>query len=355
MSQLTRRNHFVPQAYLRRWADQKDRVWCCRLLVSHAGVPLWKRHSVRGIGYHEHLYTSVMAGEESDGIETWLEQEFETPGQRAIERVVSERQLTPADWKALIRYAAAQDVRTPARYVEHTRRWNTDVQQLLDGITPKALAEWEAADDTTRQKWREAKPTTDARSDFPFRVTVTRNADGPGGWLRAETVVGRQMWLASIRLVLTETIRVLTGHRWSIMRAPIGMSWLTSDDPVVRLNYNNEEDYNFGGGWGSPGSDILFPLSPRHMLYTQIGKQHRPRINVDPVRARLLRRIISEHAHRWLYADTPLDDSTLRSRVVNPEWYNQELEGLRNWHREQTEAELDISQSGVNPQGHGAD
>lgn len=343
MRQFTRRNHFVPQAYLRRWAGAQGKVWCYRLLVSDAGVLPWKLHSVRSIGFHEHLYTTVLAGRETDQFEAWIEREFETPGQRAIAKVVSERRLTPEDWKALIRYTAAQDVRTPARYIEDRRRWDPQMEQMIEETLRQSIAEWEAADDATRETLARDKPAGRAPFDFPFRVTITRNPAGEGGWIGAETIVGRQMWLAKIHLHLTTTIRVLHEHRWSIMRAPEGMKWLTTDDPVVRLNYTSDQDYNFGGGWGSTGSEFLFPLSPTHLLYTQIGRRHESRITPPFHLAQRLQRMIAKHAHRWIYSAAPVEGiDTLRPRKVDRVQYAQEMDEWKQWHRNQTAAELEL-------------
>ena len=43
--------------------------------------------------------------------------------------------------------------------------------------------------------------------------------------------------------------------------------------PVLRLNYYKPGQYDFRGGWGNPGSEVLMPLSPRHLLYVQVGKK----------------------------------------------------------------------------------
>jgi imidazolonepropionase-like amidohydrolase len=50
-----------------------------------------------------------------------------------------------------------------------------------------------------------------------------------------------------------------------------GFAWFTTDDPVLKLNFNSWDAYDFGGGWGSSGSEILVPLSPLHLTYDLIG------------------------------------------------------------------------------------
>jgi hypothetical protein len=65
-----RDNHYVSQAYLKRWASSQKRLWVYRVLVSHTKVPAWKQASVKGIAYHSHLYTRIAAGRETDDFES---------------------------------------------------------------------------------------------------------------------------------------------------------------------------------------------------------------------------------------------------------------------------------------------
>jgi Protein of unknown function (DUF4238) len=115
-------NHYIPRLYLKRWADENNKVNTYRILVPHQIRPLWKRQSIKGLAYHEHLYTRVMASGETDEIEKWLAREYEDPGAEVIDKVTSGSRLTKDDWECLIRFAAAQDVRTPARLLEILQR-----------------------------------------------------------------------------------------------------------------------------------------------------------------------------------------------------------------------------------------
>ena len=123
MSQVTRDNHFVPQAYLRRWADDAGCVYRYRLLVNSAKVPLWTKSPVRGLASKTDLYTLVEGDEELDEFERWFEQEFETPAQEAVGKAVGGQRLRRHDWERLIAYCLAQDFRTPRAYHEITSRF----------------------------------------------------------------------------------------------------------------------------------------------------------------------------------------------------------------------------------------
>lgn len=338
--QRTRDSHFVPQAYLRRWSDADQKVWCYRLLVSYPSVPPWKKHSIRGLAYQAHLYTTLRGTEETDDFERWIEREFETPGSEAIEKAVNDRRLTKADWAAMIRYAAAQDVRTPARYYENVARWKEELPQLLDDVLRESVEKWERADNDERQALEETSEVEPGMEEFPFKFSITPTPEIGGGIVKAETVPGRQMWVSGMRMLLSRTVNALLEHRWSIMRAPDGVSWLTSDDPVIKLNYTSESEYSFGGGWGSRGSDIIFPLSPTHVLFTQIGHRHASRFTPDTNLTGKIQRITAEHAHRWIYSFEQQDPR--RQRVVDREQFLAEGHARQRWHDDQMNAELDL-------------
>jgi hypothetical protein len=147
-----------------------------------------------------------------------------------------------------------------------------------------------------------------------------------------------------MRYLLTKSLEALYRHRWTILAPPEGETWFTSDDPVLKVNFNSLTDYGFGGGWGSVGTDLLLPLGPRHLLFTQIGKPVPPRgTRMDANKAMVVRRLVAEHAHRFIFA-TARDASVpkLRPRTVDSEALKRETNEWRRWHMEQTEAERSL-------------
>ena len=91
---------------------------------------------------------------------------------------------------------------------------------------------------------------------FPIRVTTEIQPGQEFGTIKAESVVGRALWLFSIKHLLTKTAEVLQQHRWTIMAPPKGaLNGLRAMIPLVRLNFHNHSKYyDFGGGWGSKGT-----------------------------------------------------------------------------------------------------
>jgi hypothetical protein len=332
------RNHYVPGLYLKRWGNNGERVCTYRLLVAHENAAQWQTRTIKGLAYHRHLYTRVLAAGETDEIERWLDEKFESPAEAAISKVVSDARMHRDDWSCLARFLAAQDVRTPARLMEMFKRWEKDVPALLQSTLEESVLELTEA---RRNGTTPAVTACTADAEyFPARVTKEIQPGAGTGVLKVETVLGRGLYLFALRRLLSETSRVLEQHRWTILRPPAGMKWMTSDDPVIKLNYYGDR-YDFKGGWGSKGTELLLPLSPDHLLYTKIGERPPERGSRLPTaKADEMQRMFVEHAHRFVFAMHPVPSvSVIRPRKVDADLLQNEADQWSRWHDEQVNAE----------------
>lgn len=338
MQQLRVRNHYVPELYLKQW-ENAGRVPTYRLLVPHDSFPLWERLPLKSIAFRRHLYTALIGQEETDEIERWLDREFESPAQEAIHRVINEQRLTPDHWRHLVRFAVAQDVRTPARLKEFLNRQNKTLKPLID----KTLAQTvNNLGQRLAENHKIQVNEIDMARELPLKITIEKPTSGR--WkVQAEATIGRGMWLWNIKRLLTSTLKRILRQRWTVLHAPAGVSWPTSDNPMIRLNYQDPCNYDFGGGWGVTNTDILLPLSPKHLLHTTIGKRSWMRGTVlEAGMAQLLRKIIIQHADRYIFSTDPWDVDTFQPRFVCTETYKQEENAWQNWHRDQCEAEAKL-------------
>lgn len=339
---IRRASHYVSRGYLRAWTSADGRLWTYRTLVSHGAVPVWRQSSPKGVAYHTHLYTRIVAGRETDDFEKWLDSEIETPAAQPLQKATSGGRLTPDDWSRLVQFAAAQDVRTPARYQEQLQRW----RKTLPGIMEESLREAMDELDAMRKRGERVPVVQENWSkDAPVRVEILKRKAGEhSSYVKAEVTPGRGFWLWQMKHLLEKTARVLHQHRWTILKSPEGVAWFTSDNPVLRLNFNSLSEYDFGGGWGSPGTDIMLPLSPKHLLYTRVGKRPPMRGEaLKPEHAALVRRFMAENAHRMIFAEgRDADVVRLRPRVVNAEQFRDERDQWAAWHSEQSAAEKEL-------------
>ena len=343
-----RDNHYTPCVYLRGFAGPGKRIFAYRTLVPRTEVPLWKPSSTRGVGYLSHLYTRIAAGQETDEIETWLKRDFEDPAAEPLRKAISGERLTTKDWTCLISFLAAQIVRTPAFFVKNVPRWQADAQPLLNSVVRESVQRLEAA----KKSGHPLQPPQGVYSEYlPVRVAAQIEPGKEGATLKAAVVVGRGYWLFAMRRLLAgSAAKALHENQWSILAPYEGLSWFTSDAPVILLNYHADGKYDFNGGWGSHGSEILLPLGPGHLLYTHIGYRPPQRGMVLPRnQTESIRRFIAEHAYRMIFAASPENSvSGWRPRTVNDELFHQEQGQWRTWHVDQTGAEkglMDTSRS----------
>jgi len=340
-SQLFRKaNHYVPQMYLKRWASSNKMVWTYRTLVSHTNHPEWKLQSLKGIAYHQHLYTRLTDGQESDDLERWFSQKVEGPAEEPLWKATTDARLTADDWRILVRFFAAQDVRTPARFLENVQRWHQSLPQFLEETSKKAV------DDCLQARERGELPRRRQSQDgegLPLRIAPENLADHGTG-LNVELLVGRALWLWSMKRAM-QLVPVLVQRHWTILAPPRGRTWFTSDNPALRLNYRSASDYSFGGGWDRKGTELVMPLGPHHLLYTQVGNRRPPRRGtmVSEEQARLFRRFLAENAHRLVFSrEVDGEVPGLRPRIVDPEVYEKERQLWSTWHQQQTKAERDM-------------
>ena len=234
MQQLRKDNHYVPKLYLKQWAHE-GQIPTYRLLVPNENVPLWKKQSLKGIAFHQHLYTYLAGQEETDEFERWLDTEFEGPAEEAIRLVIGEERLSPKHWRQLVRFAVALDLRTPASLREFIHRQHGTMTSLMDKTMTSSVLEIE---DAVRRNEPLQSSSEDNDALSLFKISVEPQPDG-SGHIKAETIIGRRLWIWQIRHLLTKTLGDLPAHRWTILHAPPGMSWPTSDNPLIRGGRGN--------------------------------------------------------------------------------------------------------------------
>jgi len=327
--------------YLKRFQSRPGWIHRYDLLVPNAQYPVWTEKPLDRVASANDLYTSVKDGQEDDAHEKWLNTEFETPAEGALQRAVSGSPMTKGDWHRLVRFIAAQDVRTPVRLLEELKRWKTDGPKMMEETLYELVEKMKSAQEGSIEPAQE-RPV---RSDFPVRVHIRPSeTNAEMAELRVETVAGRGVWLWGQRHLLSGVASHLHEHRWTILVAPDGITWPATDNPVVRLNFHKEGKYDFGGGWGSTGTEIFMPIDPTHLVYTQIGAKRMARGTVlSREHATRLRGLICEHAFRHIFSPRPDEGLVaLRPRRVDLERYRQEKAEWEKWSSEQFEAEAQL-------------
>jgi hypothetical protein len=310
---LRRDNHYVPHVYLKAWETSPNKLWVYRVLASHHNVPAWNLKSTKGISFLSHLYTRIAAGGESDEMERWFDSEFEAPASEVLKKAITDCRLQQSDWHVLIRFLTLQDVRTPAKLIDFIQQWETRYGGLFQRTIQQSADRIEAL---TRCESQEHDRDPPLAEYFPMRITTKIEPDQEYGFLDAKIIVGRALWLHQIKHLLCSTADALLEHRWSIMKAPDGIEWFTTDE-------------------------IFMPLGPKHLLYTQVGSRPPKRgsqFSLD--QASIIQRCIAQHSHRYIFASSRHEDVfKYKPRIVNAEIFKEEAAHWNSWHHGQSQAE----------------
>ncbi len=331
-------HHFIPQSYLRRWASEEGKIWTYRILVPDDRIPEWKAQSTRGIAYHQDLYTRRDGGIDTAALEDWLNEEIEAPSVGPLEKIVAQEELSADEWSRVARFLGAQDLRTPTSYLEMKARWEQELPDLMDSVLKSVVQDLEAG------KHREPSPKSydNPTGIFNVQIEEPESREDDVGHIRAEVTIGRALWLENVKWLLNGTARVLETHHWSVVEPFGDMEWFTSDHPVVRLNYYGPDNYDLRGGWGNPGGELLMPVSPRCLLYTQIGTQHARRFQFTREQTFFVQKVLAERAFRMVFARKKTRKVRwFRPRVVDRQRFLHEQYQRRNWNQEQGVAEAD--------------
>lgn len=329
MKDITHKNHYVPQFYLKNWSQDRKKIWVYSLLVPHAKVPYWQPKSIEYIAVWNDFYTRHNGEKEVDDFEKWFNKEFETPVEPVIQKLIDNKPITRQEEILLTHYVMAQDLRVPAR-----------VNFMLDIATKtvKSIMNSFSLDNVKKEDILNAK--LHAIDDLlPINVHVDREKQE----IEMSTFVGKSVYLSSLKFLLTSTIKKVENYRWHVVRAVDGVSFPTSDNPVILLNYYSKNNYDFNGGWGVKHVNIIMPLSPECLLFTEVGATTESSKFYTREWSDFFRKIIIEHAYRYVFAyEKQKGMLSVNPRRVSKEQFLEEKNSMNSWHEYNMKAEQEL-------------
>lgn len=334
-----RKNHFVPEFLLKRFSavDRNDFLWEYRLLVDDHRVPDWKLRAASRLARTSDLYTIAESRDESDHVERWLDQEFETPARGAVIAAIAGHRLEKKQWRQLVRLYAAQFVRTPAFYIRHSDRWAAEMQHALSEARDRVLLQLPTSRDIDSDSL-----VTNGVDGFPLRYTI-RRLEGARRSLHLEFVTGRKYWMWAMKHMLRPTgiVAQLEEYNWSILTPPKNMHWFLTDNPAVCVGSGSDGVQTLDSGWGTIGSTLMLPLGPKHLLYCHVGDEMQKRsATVHPLLATQLRRYLADAALRSFYTHArDLELAFYRPRKADREQCQREADQWVTFGQEHSRAE----------------
>lgn len=195
MSQnITRRNHYIPQFYLKNWSLDGKTIRTYSILVSNANVPYWTQQSIKNTAVWNDFYTRVVGNEELDDFEHWFDQEFERPAKPIFDKLINDKRLSKEEIRTLSHFVFAQYLRTPAAYLRLTKqnlKILPDVMNEVCGKLNKASAH-ELQRSISHQS-AASKSTEDVL--FPLKILLDREKS----IVEMKTIVGQGFYLHDLK------------------------------------------------------------------------------------------------------------------------------------------------------------
>lgn len=338
-NQITHRNHYVPQFYLKNWSLDGKQVYVYSILVSDARIPYWILRNIKSTAVWNDFYTRAEGEKETDDFEKWFDKEFETPVKKIFDNVLNNHELNKDESETLSRFVATQHLRTPAHLNLLLAQLRIAMPKVLDAVMlklPKQLKENPKMCYTRSQISEEEKL-------LPIKVSLN-SIDEDTSEVKVESIIGKGYYLYALKYLLTKTVSIMYKHNWHVIHAADNIFFPTSDDPVICMNYISEQEYDFNGGWGKKNGIIIMPISPTHLLITQIASGIScEQLDYSEHWSQFFRKIIIEHAHRYVYAIKPQKGMlAINPRVINADLYEAENDEMAGWHDEQMNAEAQL-------------
>ena len=208
MSQnITRRNHYIPQFYLKNWSLDGKTIQTYSILVSNANVPYWTQQSIKNTAVWNDFYTRVVGDEELDDFERWFDQEFERPAKPVFDKLINDEMLSKEEIKILSHFVFAQCFRTPAAYLRLTKQNLKIFPNVMNEVGEK-LNRASKHELQRRVSYQSAARKSAEDVLFPLKILLDREKS----IVEMKTVVGKGFYLHDLKHLLFAVSAVKRGR-----------------------------------------------------------------------------------------------------------------------------------------------
>jgi len=297
-----RLHHFLPQAYLRRFTDERGDLW-----VADRKQRRVRPQAPEVTAAERDMYTlEGAAGERDRRVESaFLANLVDGPGDQALRAIEEGERFSDEVAAKLAVFVAGLYVRTPS-FREHHRQMAEQLRGFLvgEGVEPATEPLPESHPEAQR-----LRASGGVRADeLLASVNEMRDERRPYQNDFVKMMVGLVPQLA-------ETIH---GLDWIIASVPPGKAFVTCDAPMVITRPANHSPL-MGVGLSTPGSQTIVPLSSRVALVLG-DKVARPRVipvTIDRDRLRWINESLMRGCERFTIGRSkPLLESLLRATKI---------------------------------------
>lgn len=240
-----KRHHAVPRFYLSRFAAADGLIWL-HDLEDLSSVRVSPNDAI----VEKYLYSpEVGENPKDDAFEQFLAQHVDAPAAPALERLAKGDPISPEDRQRIATFVAYQEFRVP--------RMRDVVIKFMSEIGQRILDLSMNHPEAVKKNFDEmGKPITDEK--------LAKMIEGvKAGGIKIEAT--KAAWL-SAATVANEIAEMLNRMPWTVLDAPAGVEFLTSDAPIVKVLTDPNVPRMYAGGWLSPSAESTFALDPSHTL-----------------------------------------------------------------------------------------
>lgn len=249
-----KRHHAVPRFYLSRFAAD-GRIWL-HDLQGESAIQVSPNDAI----VEKYLYAPEVGEDpKDDSFEQFLAQYVDGPAAPAIDRLARGETLQSEDRDRIAVFLAFQDFRVP-----RTR----DLVTKFVGEVGQRMLEISVNHREAMKRDFEEMGNPIADNDLDKLIEAVN--------LGAIKVEGTKAAWLDMAAAAAEIAELLIQLPWTVIAAPNGVEFLTSDSPIVKVITDRRVPRFLGGGWLSPSAESTFALDPSHALVIRLdGKEGR--------------------------------------------------------------------------------
>jgi hypothetical protein len=236
-----RNQHFVPQTYLRGFAES-DSVRVYRFVEGPITDARIFDTNIRNVAARRDLYAVVDGDDRDNALDEEVLQTAESRIPSTLEPVIRGRRLTAEDWAALKEMLAIQEARKPG--------W-------IDGITSAI----EQSHEIARSLYRQHRPEM-SEEDVNDAL---REQWGSTGLRDTAALDAKNLAIKTMTPTIVETVRIYDEF-WSCLIMSSAHDFVTSNSPVVYFDPTRAPSGFRGVDRSTIDIEITFPLDRRHAL-----------------------------------------------------------------------------------------
>ena len=246
---VAKAHHYNPQHHLARFTNPSGMLLVYDRHADPAKMP--RSCTPKNAGFEKWLYAPEdgSAAHHDDTIEVWLANSVDGPAVEPIDRLIAGKRPSRAQRKAMARFVAAQDLRTPSArdwiLAEARRRADQKTANfgaIRDRIGARIRAAGFGLSEQELDRWEK---------------------DFASGARRIS--IDKEFWLDYLETRINMMAPGLEELSWSVVRAPATVELVLSDAAVVKSRPGFRESIPYAPGW-TKGTEWVFPLSPSDAL-----------------------------------------------------------------------------------------